>query len=216
MCGGGGCMPGALGPGGAARYAAKLPHDGQGTGVAPACGRTGEGPHFLTAIRHTDAARLGRVQHHGARPKQQEGALEGTFARRARHPNQCSGPLSPPKHHSLLRPRLPNPCHAWEEWLHHPCLLGPQHRYKKWERGVTTGKIGETLPSAHPPRQRTLQGAQSAPPPPRVPAWEHLEVAALQAGWLRGGGGGGARAPPSWPLRRGSEGAGGGGARTYT
>ena len=39
---------------------------------------------------------------------------EGTVActRRARHPNQCSihPNALPPKHHSLLQPRLPNPC----------------------------------------------------------------------------------------------------------
>ena len=39
--------------------------------------------------------------------------LESTFARHARHPNECSGHPSQrftPKRHSLLQPRLPNPC----------------------------------------------------------------------------------------------------------
>ena len=51
--------------------------------------------------------------------------LEGTLARHARHPNQCSGHLShcfTPKRHSLLQPGLP-----------HPGLFGgPQHGDKKW------------------------------------------------------------------------------------
>ena len=40
-------------------------------------------------------------------------AIGGTFAWRARHPNQCFSHLSQcftPKHHSLLQPRLPYPC----------------------------------------------------------------------------------------------------------
>ena len=46
------------------------------------------------------------------------GNSEGTFARRARHPNQCSGHLSQcstavvaPKQHSLLKPRNPKHKH---------------------------------------------------------------------------------------------------------
>ena len=47
--------------------------------------------------------------------------LAGTFARRARHPNECSGHLSQcftPKHHSLLQPRNPAHCMTVGDQIH--------------------------------------------------------------------------------------------------
>ena len=71
------------------------------------------------------------------------GQSEGTFARRTRHPNECSGHLSQcftPKHHSLLQPGNPKHKHLvsllainqipifspnkWDDHMH-PTLVGP-------------------------------------------------------------------------------------------
>ena len=81
--------------------------------------------------------------------------FEGTFARRARHPNQGSGHPSQcltPKHHSSAGSLTAavSGAHVWAEWLHYPCLLGgsPTRGPKNGERGGQLGKRGETLPRA--------------------------------------------------------------------
>ena len=96
---------------------------------------------------------------------------EGMFARRTRHPNQCSGiypkafiiPSSSP---GYPIPAVSEP--TWAEWLHHPHLLGGDGD-KKWEKGGTAlGKLGNTLPGAlgaHP----YSQGGEEIQRP-----WRHL------------------------------------------
>ena len=80
--------------------------------------------------------------------------IEGTFARRAPHPNPCSGRPSQrctPKHHSLLQPRLPNPCR----------LGGPRGR---------NGYISHSTPSPSGPLAHAGGGGSelnSPPPPPQ-------------------------------------------------
>ena len=80
--------------------------------------------------------------------------IEGTFARRARHPNQCSGhppQCFTPKRHSLLRPRLLNPCRLGGPRVGGmaasplPSRGSPTRGQKMGERGDNWGKIGGKL-----------------------------------------------------------------------
>ena len=71
-------------------------------------------------------------------------------ARRARHPNQCSGHLSQcftPKHTSLLQPRLPHPCGLGGPRVGGmatsplPSRGSPTRGQKMGKRGANRGKI---------------------------------------------------------------------------
>ena len=124
---------------------------------------------------------------------------------RARHPNQCSGHLSQcitPEHHSLLQPRLSNPCCLGGPRVggmasSHCPLGGPQHGDKKWEKGGTTGENwGKTLPGA----PGALMYSHSAP---RDQCWWAGRASGMGKGLGKwGAGGGGVRVARMTPSNR--------------
>ena len=121
-----------------------------GPGLGKGGGSSAGGPSSSAGPIHTPLA-----------PKPFQGAVvvlspantEGMFARHARHPSQCSGHPSQrftPKHHSLLQPRLPNPCR----------LQGPH------VGGMATSPLG---PRSSRGRAQDYQCPPPPPPPPACP-----------------------------------------------
>ena len=77
--------------------------------------------------------------------------IPGAHPARARHLSQCSSHLPQcftPKHHSLLQPRLPNPCRLGSPRVGGMAASprpsrGSPTRGQKWDKRGTKGKIGK-------------------------------------------------------------------------